>query len=105
MSRSYGEQNKTLFLFPPTSFKHEFYGVTSGFTRLIMKTKYVCHGLISLHVIFYDNRTKGTETLNTKICRWGGGGGGGGGKRAQNNPQNYNEQSKKCSIADNALFH
>ena len=43
---------------PPTSLKHEFYGLTSGFTRLIMATKYVCHGLISLHANFYDNRTK-----------------------------------------------
>ena len=43
---------------PPTSFKHEFYGLTSGFTRLIMKSKYACYGLISLHVDFHDNRTK-----------------------------------------------
>ena len=34
----------------PTSLKHEFYGLTSGFTRLIMNTKYVYHDLISLHV-------------------------------------------------------
>ena len=27
---------------PPTSHKHEFYSLTSGFTRLIVKTKYVC---------------------------------------------------------------
>ena len=43
---------------PPTSFKLELYGLTSGFTRLIMKTKSVCHGLISLHVNFHDNWTK-----------------------------------------------
>ena len=43
---------------PPTSLKHELYGLTSGFTRFIMMTKYVCHGLISLHVNFHDNRTK-----------------------------------------------
>ena len=58
--------------FPPTSLKHEFYGLTSGFTRLIMKIKYVCHGLISLHVSFHDNRTEWTVTSNIKICRWGG---------------------------------
>ena len=57
---------------PPTSLKHEFYGLTSGFTRLIMKIKYVCHGLVSLHVNFYDNRTKWTLTSIIKICRWGG---------------------------------
>ena len=56
---------------PPTSLKHEFYALTSGFTRLIMKTKYVCHGLISLHVNFHDNRKKRTVTLNIKSCRWG----------------------------------
>ena len=50
--------NEGSFSFPPTSRKHEFYGVTSGFTRLIMKTKNVCQGLISLHVNFHDNRTK-----------------------------------------------
>ena len=61
------------FLSPPTSFKHELYGLTSSFTRLIMKTKYVCHGLISLHVNFHDNRTKWTVTSNIKFCRWGGG--------------------------------
>ena len=60
-----------LFPFPPTSLKHEFYALTSGFTRLIMKTKYVCHNLISLHVNFHDNRKKRTVTLNIKICRWG----------------------------------
>ena len=60
-----------LFPFPPTSLKHDFYGLTSGFTRLIMKTKYVCHGLISLHGNFHDNRTKLTATSNIKICRWG----------------------------------
>ena len=46
------------FSFPPTSLKHEFYGLTSGFTRLIMKTKYVSHNLVSLHVKFHDNQTK-----------------------------------------------
>ena len=58
------------FLFPPTSLKHELYGLTSGFTRLIM-TKYACYGLISLHAKFHDNQTKWTEISNMKICRWG----------------------------------
>ena len=39
---------------PPTSLNHEFYGLTIGFTRLIMKTKYVSHNLVSLHVKFHD---------------------------------------------------
>ena len=65
-------KKRALFPFPPTSHKHEFYGLTSGFTRLIMKTKYVCHGPVSLHVIFHDNRTKVTVTSNIKLCRWGG---------------------------------
>ena len=46
------EKELVFFLLPPTSLKHEIYGLTSGFTRLIMKTKYFCHGLISLHVNF-----------------------------------------------------
>ena len=41
-----------------------------------MKTKYVFHGLIYLHVNFHDNRTMRTVILITKNCRWGGGGGG-----------------------------
>ena len=56
-----------LFPFPPTSLKYEFYGLTSGFTRLIMKTKYVCYGLISLHVKFHDNRTKWTVASSIKF--------------------------------------
>ena len=36
-----------------------------------MLTKYVCDGLISLHINFHDNRTKWTVTSNKKICRWG----------------------------------
>ena len=39
-----------------------------------MKTKYVCHGLIYLHVNFHENRTMRTEILIIKNCRWGGGG-------------------------------
>ena len=55
----------------PTSHKHEFFGLTSGFTRLILNTKYVCHGIISRHVNFHDTRTKWTVTSSIKICRWG----------------------------------
>ena len=55
----------------PTSLIHELYGLTSGFTRLIMKTKYACYGLVGMHANFDDNRTKSTETSNMKICRWG----------------------------------
>ena len=43
---------------PPTALKLEFYGLTCGFTRLIMKSNIVYHGLNSLHVNFHDNRTK-----------------------------------------------
>ena len=39
-----------------------------------MKTKYVCHGLISPPVNFHNNWTKWTVTSNIKICRWGGDG-------------------------------
>ena len=42
-----------------------------------MKTKYVCRGLISLYVNFYNNRTMWSTNLYVKTCRWGGGGGGG----------------------------
>ena len=43
----------SLFHPPPPSHKHHFHGVTSGFTRLNMKTKYVCHGLISPDCQFF----------------------------------------------------
>ena len=36
-----------------------------------MKTKYVCHGIISLHVNFHDNRLMWTKILIIKISRWG----------------------------------
>ena len=36
-----------------------------------MKTKYVCHGLISLYVNFHNNRTMWSTNLHVKICRWG----------------------------------
>ena len=38
-----------------------------------MKTKYVCHGLIFLHVNFHDNQTMRTVILIIKNWRWGGG--------------------------------
>ena len=56
---------------PPTSLKHEFMVYREVLQRLVMKIKYVCHGLISLHFNFHDNRTKWTLTSNIKICRWG----------------------------------
>ena len=37
---------------PPTSHELQFFSVTSGFTRLHMKTKYIYRGLISLYVSF-----------------------------------------------------
>ena len=49
---------KLFFLFTPTSHEHEFYGVMGSFTRLVMKTKYVCHELICPYVNFHNNRTK-----------------------------------------------
>ena len=61
-----------VFLFPPTSHENQFYSLRSGFTRLTMKTKYVCHGLIYLYDNFYDNRTMRTVILIIKNCRWGG---------------------------------
>ena len=57
---------------PPTSDELQFFSVTSGFTRLIMKTKYVCHGLISLYDNFHNNRTMWSTNLLVKICRWEG---------------------------------
>ena len=38
-------KNSGLFFLSPTSYKHQFYGITSGFTRFSLKTKYACHGL------------------------------------------------------------
>ena len=60
----------------PTSHEHDelqYISVTSGFTRLSMKTKYVCRGLISLYVNFHNNRTMWSTNLHVKICGWGGG--------------------------------
>ena len=58
---------------PPPSTSHElqYISVTGGFTRLSMKTKYVCRGLISLYVNFHNNRTMWTTNLHVKSCRWG----------------------------------
>ena len=41
---------------PPTSYAHQFYDVMSGFTSLIMKTKYVCYSPISPHAKLFVNR-------------------------------------------------
>ena len=66
---------KNWALFLPISHEHQLYGVASGFTRLIMPTKYVCHGLSSPHVNFHDNPSMWTVTLIRTNFRWGGGGG------------------------------
>ena len=42
----------------PTSHDHQFYGVRSGFKRINMRPKKVCHGLISPRFNFHNNRTK-----------------------------------------------
>ena len=60
-----------LFPFPPISHELQYFSVTSGFTRLSMKTKYVCRGLISLYVEFHNNRTMWSTNLHVKFCRWG----------------------------------
>ena len=51
-TKSYGS-----FSSPPTSHDLHYISLTSGFTRLSMKTKYVCRGPISLYVNFHSNRT------------------------------------------------
>ena len=63
---------RLFFFFPHTSHDHQFYGVTSGFTRLNMRTKCVLHILISRHVNFHNDRTMWTVTIPVKTCRWGG---------------------------------
>ena len=62
---------RLFFFFPPISHERHFNGLTSGFTRLNMKTKYVFHSLIYLHVNFHDNWTMRTVILIIKNCRWG----------------------------------
>ena len=47
-----------------------FYGVMSGFSRLIMKTKYVWHSSISPHVNFPDNMN---SSFTSKKLQVGGG--------------------------------
>ena len=49
-----------------------------------MKTKYVCHGLISLHASFCNYRTQRTDSLLVKFRRWVGGGKG---------PKSFNNKS------------
>ena len=56
---------------PTTSHEHQYYGLMQDFTRLFMKTKYVCIGLSYWHVNFHDNRTMQTVILIIKVCRWG----------------------------------
>ena len=49
------------FLPPPTSHMHPLDDVTGVFTRLIMKTKYVCHSQISPRANFCNNPTMRTK--------------------------------------------
>ena len=44
----------------------------SGFTRLNIETKYVCHSPISPHANFHVNRMMGTVILLVKIAGGGG---------------------------------
>ena len=53
-----------------SNFKYKNLQVGGGGRK---KSPNVCHGLISLHANFHDNRTKWTVTSNIKFCRWGGG--------------------------------
>ena len=58
---------------PPASHaSHELQYITvmSCFTRLNMKTKYVCRGLFSLYKNFHNNRTMWSAKLYVSICRW-----------------------------------
>ena len=51
---------KALFSSHPTPnshYEHQFYGVTSGFSRFIVETKFACHPLISPNVNFDNNPT------------------------------------------------
>ena len=68
---------------PPTSHEHQFYGVTSSFTRLIMKTKYV-----SPHANFHNDRTMRTVTLLEKIAS--------GGKENEPMPLDVKSQEQLC---------
>ena len=42
---------------PPHLTETSIYGLRSGFTKFTKKNQICCHGLISLHVNFHDNRT------------------------------------------------
>ena len=46
---------------PCTSHDYQFYGLTSGFTRLRMNTKYVCHSLFKPHSNLDTNREEWTK--------------------------------------------
>ena len=65
--------NTRLFFLPPPPTSHElqYISVTSAFTRLSMKTKYVWRCFISSYVNFHYNRTMWSTKLHVKICRWG----------------------------------
>ena len=65
------QPSRLFFLPPPTSNELHFFSATSGFTRLSMKTKYVCRGLISIYVNFHNNPNKWSTNLHVKIRRWG----------------------------------
>ena len=66
------KHQRALFLPPPpTSRQFQLFSVTSGFTRLSKKTKYVCRGLISRYVNFHNNRTMWSTNSHVKICRCG----------------------------------
>ena len=52
MNKNLAVKYWALFPFPPASLKYDLYALTSDLTRLFMKTKYVCHSLLSLHVNF-----------------------------------------------------
>ena len=63
-----------LALFPtPPSTSHElqYISVTKDFTRLIMKTKFVCRGLLRLCVNFHNNRTMWSTNLHVKFLQVG----------------------------------
>ena len=66
------------FLFPPTSHDLQYISKTSGFTRLSMKIKCVCGGLINLYISFHNNRTMWSTNLhvtykNLQVVVGGGG--------------------------------
>ena len=59
------------FSFTPTSHNYQFYDVNSGFTRLIMETKYVLHSLLSPHFSFHNDRTMPTVAFLVKKKKLG----------------------------------